>query len=128
MSNPCLSCGACCAHYRVSFYWSEAEAFLGGQVPAEMTVPLTPYFVAMQGSETKPPRCCALQGAIGTAVQCSIYEQRPSVCREIMYSGFAGQREEKCDKARLAHGLPPLVPPTVPGLPAADTPDWPQSA
>ncbi|THB82127.1 YkgJ family cysteine cluster protein, partial [Pantoea allii] len=23
ISNPCVSCGACCAHFRVSFYWAE---------------------------------------------------------------------------------------------------------
>jgi Fe-S-cluster containining protein len=24
--NPCLSCGACCASFRVSFYWRETVA------------------------------------------------------------------------------------------------------
>ena len=24
--NPCLSCGACCMTYRVSFYWGDADA------------------------------------------------------------------------------------------------------
>ena len=23
--HPCLTCGACCAHFRVSFHWSEAD-------------------------------------------------------------------------------------------------------
>ena len=23
--NPCVSCGACCGYFRVSFYWAEAE-------------------------------------------------------------------------------------------------------
>ncbi|EMK5322830.1 YkgJ family cysteine cluster protein, partial [Escherichia coli] len=22
--NPCMTCGACCAFFRVSFYWAEA--------------------------------------------------------------------------------------------------------
>ncbi|MBB8903342.1 YkgJ family cysteine cluster protein, partial [Escherichia coli] len=22
--NPCITCGACCAFFRVSFYWAEA--------------------------------------------------------------------------------------------------------
>ncbi|OZZ73507.1 zinc/iron-chelating domain-containing protein, partial [Klebsiella pneumoniae] len=22
--NPCMTCGACCAYFRVSFYWAEA--------------------------------------------------------------------------------------------------------
>ncbi|HDH0840599.1 TPA: YkgJ family cysteine cluster protein, partial [Klebsiella pneumoniae] len=21
--NPCMTCGACCAYFRVSFYWAE---------------------------------------------------------------------------------------------------------
>ncbi|MEG6657786.1 YkgJ family cysteine cluster protein, partial [Pseudomonas aeruginosa] len=24
--NPCLTCGACCAHFRVSFYWGECRS------------------------------------------------------------------------------------------------------
>lgn len=126
MHNPCLSCGACCAYYRVSFYWSEAESFLGGQVPVEMTTPINHFYLAMKGSESKPPRCCALQGEIAQAVYCSIYEQRPGVCREIMYTGYAGKREEKCDKARLAHGLPPLNPDHSPAT--DEPPGWPRSA
>ncbi|HBP8873638.1 TPA: YkgJ family cysteine cluster protein, partial [Escherichia coli] len=23
--NPCMRCGACCAFFRVSFYWAEAD-------------------------------------------------------------------------------------------------------
>ena len=23
--NPCIECGACCAYYRASFYWAEAD-------------------------------------------------------------------------------------------------------
>ncbi|EEX7666747.1 YkgJ family cysteine cluster protein, partial [Escherichia coli] len=23
--NPCMTCGACCAFFRVSFYWAEAD-------------------------------------------------------------------------------------------------------
>ncbi|WP_374212354.1 YkgJ family cysteine cluster protein [Thiothrix subterranea] len=24
--NPCMTCGACCASFRVSFYWGETDA------------------------------------------------------------------------------------------------------
>ena len=37
VSHPCLTCGACCAFFRVSFHWSEADPALGGQVPFELT-------------------------------------------------------------------------------------------
>ena len=38
--HPCLTCGACCAHFRVSFHWSEADPEQGGAVPAALTEPL----------------------------------------------------------------------------------------
>ena len=111
MANPCLDCGACCAFYRVSFYWAEAELFLGGTVPAELTTQLNPHLAAMRGTEAKPTRCVALQGRIGEAVACGIYEHRPSPCRELMPAWLDGEASPKCDKARAAHGLPPLEPP-----------------
>ncbi len=79
-------------------------------MPPEMTVQINQRMVAMRGSERTPARCCALVGEVGTQVQCSIYEQRAQVCRDIMYTGYNGLREEKCDKARIAHGMPPLEP------------------
>lgn len=108
MSNPCLSCGACCAHYRVSFHWSETERFLGGSTPPELTVKIGPHRVAMRGTCGESPRCIALEGEIGRAVYCRIYAQRPSPCREFEASWVDGTRSERCDKARAAHGLPPL--------------------
>ena len=54
MLHPCLRCGACCAHFRVAFHWSEAESFLGGEVPAELTVKLDPHRLVMRGTESKP--------------------------------------------------------------------------
>ncbi|HWU69743.1 MAG TPA: YkgJ family cysteine cluster protein, partial [Pseudoxanthomonas sp.] len=38
--HPCLSCGACCAIFRVSLHWSEADPEQGGRVPIELTEPL----------------------------------------------------------------------------------------
>jgi uncharacterized protein len=111
MPNPCLACGACCAHYRVSFHWWETERFLGGVTPAGVTVQISQHRVAMAGTERTYPRCVALEGQVGEAVCCSIYEQRPSPCREFSPSWANGVREERCDQARKAHGLPPLEPP-----------------
>jgi hypothetical protein len=111
MRNPCLDCGACCAHYRVSFHWSEAERFLGGVTPADRTTKISPHRIAMLGTASTPPRCSALEGCIGKAVSCSIYAQRPSPCREFEASWVNGLHSERCDQARSAHGLPPLEPP-----------------
>jgi uncharacterized protein len=109
--NPCLDCGACCAHFRVSFYWAEADRAAGGLTPAELSVQLTPHRAAMRGTETFPPRCVALEGKIGERVHCTIYPLRPSPCRDFRASWSDGARSEPCDRARAAHGLPPLEPP-----------------
>lgn len=109
--NPCLGCGACCAQFRVSFYWSEADSAVGGRTPAELSVRLSPHRVAMLGTEKHPPRCAALEGEIGNRVCCTIYATRPSPCREFRASWVDGGRSERCDQARAAHGLPPLEQP-----------------
>ncbi len=110
MLHPCLRCGACCAYFRVAFHWSETEAFLGGNVPSELTEKLDHHRVAMHGTNTSQPRCTALQGVVGEAAHCGIYTQRPSVCREVQPSWEFGAVSAQCDKARLAHGLPILQP------------------
>lgn len=121
MANPCLSCGACCSYYRVSFHWSETERFVGGTTPRELTVQISPHRVAMAGTANTAPRCAALEGRIGAAVRCAIYEQRPSPCREFEASWVHSAHNERCDQARAAHGLPPLTPPhtRTPGRRAA---------
>lgn len=106
MSEACIGCGACCATYRVSFYWAETDAHPGGQVPTDLTVAISPHLVAMRGTQTRPARCVALQGQIGQQVSCGIYPQRSTTCREFE----AG--DERCLQARARHGLPPLAMPT----------------
>lgn len=102
--NVCQPCGACCAHFRVSFYWAEADDTPGGFVPVQFTEQLTPHLRCMQGTSQKAPRCTALGGEVGQWVACRIYEHRPIPCREVM-PGSA-----QCLKARAAHGLPALPP------------------
>ncbi|MBB5015579.1 YkgJ family cysteine cluster protein [Rehaibacterium terrae] len=121
MEHPCLRCGACCAHYRVAFHWSEAEAFLGGTTPADLTEKLDAHRLAMRGTQAYAPRCIALQGEVGQAAHCGIYARRPSPCRELQPAWERGEPSPQCDRARAAHGLPPLTPetwidPTGPGL------------
>jgi Fe-S-cluster containining protein len=112
--NPCLKCGACCTFYRVSFYWSEADPAMGGEVPPEMTEPLPPYFACMRGTNQPNPRCVALRGRIGDLVSCSIYNLRSSTCREFGFHLDKGElvtspeKMERCNHARAACGLPPL--------------------
>ncbi|HEX7114659.1 MAG TPA: YkgJ family cysteine cluster protein [Steroidobacter sp.] len=96
LGNPCLRCGACCATYRVSFYWAEAEHY---GLPDSLIEKISPWHACMAGTGEPQPRCCALDGIIGKAVSCLVYEQRPSPCRELQLG------EEKCNRARVRHGL-----------------------
>lgn len=114
MPHPCFSCGACCAHYRVSFYWAEADD-AGGTVPHHLTERLDMYRLIMAGTAHKPVRCVALLGKVGEATQCTIYENRSSTCAEFPPSWENGEANPRCDSARAAWGLPPL------------SPDWRQS-
>lgn len=107
-SNPCLTCGACCAYYAVTFYWAEADDTDGGTVPAGLTAQHGPFQRVMRRTESPSARCVALEGEVGGCVRCTIYTQRPSVCRDFEYSWQSGKPSELCDRARAAHGLPPL--------------------
>ena len=107
--HPCLSCGACCANFRVSFYWGECRS-AGGTVSDQWVEQIAPHHVAMRGTTGKPVRCIALQGEVGCGTRCSMYEQRSSTCREFTASWEDGQHNPHCDAARAAYGLPPLTP------------------
>lgn len=106
--NACISCGACCASYRVSFYWGEL-ASAGGEVPDDLTAKAGHHRSCMLGTAQKQPRCVALVGTVGEAVSCSIYPNRPTPCREFEANNSAINFNPDCDKARARHGLPPLL-------------------
>lgn len=110
-TNPCLTCGACCAYFRVSFYWAEADDAKLGGVPVAMTERVGVSRLAMRGTTASQPRCVALTGAVGQCVSCTIHPSRSSTCREFEASWQNGKANADCDKARAAYGLPPLVPP-----------------
>ncbi|WP_081403508.1 MULTISPECIES: YkgJ family cysteine cluster protein [Acinetobacter] len=96
--DACLSCGACCAYFRVSFYWAE-----GIPMPENYTEPLTPVYSCMAGTNQKNPRCIALQGTIGEQVSCGMYELRSSSCKEVQIA------DAQCNKARMAHNMVPFI-------------------
>jgi len=114
--NSCLACGACCAVFRVSFYWREADEESGGVVPPELTDHLTGLRLCMQGTNRSHPRCVALEGEIGQAVRCAIYDRRPSPCRNFGIRFANGiwhatiEELMRCNQARAAWGLIPLFP------------------
>ncbi len=97
--SPCTSCGACCAAFRVSFYWAEAAA---NGLREDLYEPLTPVLACMRGTNRPSPRCAALLGDVGLETRCVAYENRPSPCREVQPG------DAKCARARLLCHLPGL--------------------
>lgn len=87
--------------------YPDEVAPLGG-VPREMVESVGGAF-CMQGTGRFPPRCIALEGELGQAVRCTIYDQRPLVCREFNEYELDGTPNPSCFKLRG------LVPPSVSG-------------
>ncbi len=108
--NPCFGCGVCCRHFRVSFYQGELDTQPGGCVPADLTVPVTPFRVCMKGTEQGGGRCIAQQADN----RCGIYESRPSVCREFPAFMEDGSLNPECVRLRALYGIA--------GAPAVDDP------
>lgn len=96
--DACLTCGACCTYFRVSFYWAEGIA-----MPDDYIESLTPVYSCMKGTNQNNPRCIALQGTVGEQVSCGMYEQRSSSCKEVQIA------DAQCNKARIAHNMIPFV-------------------
>ena len=107
--NPCTSCGACCASFRVDFAAEELDTH-GGPVPAGLAVEVTATLWRLRGTDHARPRCAALSGRVGERAECGIYEWRPSPCREFGMLAPLGLGDEACARARARHGLPPLPP------------------
>lgn len=99
--NPCLTCGACCASFRVDFAIDE-WAGSGGMVPEGLAEPIGARTCRLRGTDHSPPRCAALTGTVGTRTRCAIHEWRPSPCREFEAGSDA------CAAARRRHGLAAL--------------------
>jgi len=100
--TACISCGACCACFRVDFAVYELDD-MGGRVPAGLTVEVNSSTARMRGTDHVPIRCAALTGKVGEQVACGIYEWRPSPCHEFE------EGSDACQRARARHGLVPLA-------------------
>jgi len=98
--NLCLSCGACCKTFRVSFYWAE---ILELGLPAELTEQVTPHIACMAGTNAGQSGCVALGRGDAGPMACGVYAQRPSPCRELDIG------DDKCQRARARHGFPPIA-------------------
>lgn len=107
--HPCLTCGACCATYRVAFHWLESDDATPGGTPAALAERLDAHRLCMRGTRSAPVHCIVLDADIGRHSRCTIHPQRPSVCREVEASWESGQASIQCDRARAAHGLAALT-------------------
>lgn len=113
--NPCVQCGACCAFFRVSFFWEETNPSDPEGVPPELTEPETDMIQCMKGTNQPHPRCIALDGKIGEKVACRIYSRRSTTCREFglhkTEEGISADGIDlvRCNQARKAWNLPPLT-------------------
>jgi uncharacterized protein len=117
--NPCISCGACCQHFRISFYCGELTGGSGGFVPVELATMLNPVMACMKGTEAGGARCIALQGTVGQpGIACAIYANRPTPCREFPTWFDDGSPNPDCQRLRAAIGLPPLQPVAQAAAPA----------
>jgi Predicted Fe-S-cluster oxidoreductase len=115
LENPCIQCGACCAFFRVSFYWEETTAADPNGVPTQTTEELDEFLQCMRGTNQPHPRCQMLTGKIGEKVACAIYARRSSTCREFGLHIEKAQLQidseglQRCNEARQAWNLPPLT-------------------
>jgi uncharacterized protein len=92
----CQTCGACCAAFRVSFYWAEAaERGIADAIIEQVS----PHLACIVGTNVQAPHCGALEGTVGVQVRCAIYAQRPSPCHEVQPG------DARCLAARAKHGL-----------------------
>jgi Fe-S-cluster containining protein len=92
--SPCTACGACCAY---SAEWPrftlEDDEVIARLPPALITDRVT-------GMRCIGDRCCALAGEVGVATSCTVYAQRPDVCRACQPG------DDACAMARARYGLP----------------------
>lgn len=87
--NVCLNCGACCD------YFEGVDVLKSDNIPVELTTYRDGYGCMKQIGT----RCIALSGTVGKDARCSIYENRPSVCRDFP------SRNRHCADARREHHL-----------------------
>ena len=88
----CQTCGACCRGFTVEV-----------DVQDEVHPRLVKQALFGPVMRERCGQCIALKGEVGKQVRCTIYEDRPQVCREFEQGSAA------CDIARHLQRLPALL-------------------
>jgi len=97
---PCQDCGACCSYFKIQFDHKKNP-----QVPTNIVV-FHKDKSFMKGADVfKKGRCAAFSGEIGGYNACTIYENRPNVCREFPVWLPNGKQNPRCINAREHYGL-----------------------
>lgn len=95
--SPCQACGACCA------YSAEWPRFTTEDEDALARLPQDLIADDGSGMRCNGVRCSALKGTVGVATSCSVYADRPDVCRA------CEPGDDACQMARAKFGLAPLA-------------------
>jgi Fe-S-cluster containining protein len=94
LSLLCQSCGACCSFSREWPRFSTEDSDALDRIPAALVDD------SLGRMRCIGDRCAALAGDIGVSTSCTIYQDRPDVCRACI----AG--DDACQMARLRYGMP----------------------
>ena len=94
---PCQACGACCS------YSSEWPRFSTEDDAALARLPESLIAKSGAGMRCDGARCSALVGDVGVSTSCSVYANRPDVCRA------CEPGDDACQMAREKFGLAPLA-------------------
>lgn len=108
MKNHCISCGGCCAGWKIYFPIKELEP--KGTVPKKMADKFGIDYAVLKHTDDEIQKCKSLDGDLGKSVSCTKYDVRPTICREFKPSYEDGVKNIRCDQARSRVNLPPLTP------------------
>lgn len=94
--SPCNACGACCSYSADWPRFTCEDDLALDRLPRELVND------SMSGMRCNGARCFAFVGEIGISTSCSVYADRPDVCRDCLPG------DDACRMARAKHGLPIL--------------------
>ena len=92
----CQSCGACCAY---DAGWPRFTLEDDAQIARLAGLPGALLDERQAGMRAVDNRCVALAGTVGTATRCTVYADRPIVCRDCMPG------DDACAMARHRYGM-----------------------
>ena len=99
--QSCQTCGACCTHFRdyeVDQRFDPNFEFLRDRDYLKPPVSVGKFLIGKYTMKTdKNKRCIALKGTVGVSVSCSVYENRPEICRQFE------ARSKGCEQAILVN-------------------------